>query len=368
MCKGAEFKEMHFAEISYYLSEVKGTYIDPDDVLDSLIQWMSQDQTNRSSQIKDLLMNVDIGKCSLQCLEEKLKQCESLDEHVTFPDLLKEQVQEISKLPNTRTIRGGYNVKAVIPVVKYFKDKDESHWFRGFLHSVADFCRVIDKSRHVGTSFCKTPDGFIVTGGDSAARYIAKTKSWKKLGMLRGTRYAHGSVFVNGNLIICGGKVNNNESANVELLNLQDGRWQYGPLLPKKVEYPEMSCIGDDVYLLDVGMDRLFCMDGRRMSWDEKAPPPVDYCAGARMAPVQGQLCVVGGYGNIHVWYTPSTDTWSQAAPPLRVHAHSAVLLVGEDILILKGGENEIERYNLRSKSWSVCPLAMPRGIQHVFV
>ena len=367
VCKGDEYTDMHVDEIATYLSDIKGKYIDPDDVLDSVIQWMNQDLTNRCSQIKDVLLNVELGKCSLACLKEKIKYFESLHKYIAVPELLREKEREISSLANARRIRGGYNVKAVIAVI-VSNVNDENPWFRGYPDSVADFCRIPNQIHNLGSSLCKTPDGFIMTGEYDATMYIAETKTWRKLNTLRTRRFAHGSLFVKGNLIISGGYIGHHASASVELFNMEQRLWHGGPNLPNAVMCPEMSCIDDDVFLLDTRLGNLFCMDARRTSWDQKTPPGIN-CSGVRMIPVKGQLCVVGGRSRAHVWYTPSTDTWSQVTPPIHEHVFSTVLLDGEDIVVLENGEeNKAERYNLGSKSWSAWPLKMPGRLKHVSV
>ena len=41
--------------------------IDPDDVLGAVLSWVNHDSENRGTRVEELIKNVQLEKCSMQC-------------------------------------------------------------------------------------------------------------------------------------------------------------------------------------------------------------------------------------------------------------------------------------------------------------
>ena len=371
--KGNEFLELSYFELSRYFTDLKEKNIDADDMLDAALLWVNHDSDARGPKLEKIINLINLNYCSVQCLKEHIDQyAQLLPQYQKVYQLLVRIALVISLSEYARKRRSGFQIKAFLPVVVgggcEAHDLNDQYWYLSPNDSFSDFCKVPSECCHLKSSFCKTFEGFILTGGedsDIAVMFTTKTKSWKRLKNLRQKRYGHGSVFVKGVLIICGGDVGRSITASVELFDMELGTWQDGPALPKAIFRPEVCSITDGVFLLEENGDFYF-MDARRTKWKKRRPCPVR-SHGARMIPLNDQLCVVGGYDKTHVWYTPSTDTWTEATQPLHEHGFAAVLHIGNDIMILGGDQQDaVEKYNLESKSWSICAFKVPKRLINI--
>ena len=117
------------------------------------------------------------------------------------------------------------------------------------------------------TSICKFPVGFAYTGGKDCKTckvFISAKRSWLRLPNMKEARHSHGSIYVNGLLLViagCLGKEGNITPlcTSVHSMVLECGDWQNEPDLPLAVKHPKVSDIVGDVYLLDAGYtDQLF--------------------------------------------------------------------------------------------------------------
>ena len=86
------------------------------------------------------------------------------------------------------------------------------------------------------------------------------------------------------------------------------------------------------------------------------------------MIQVNDQLCLAGGkYEKILAWYSPLTDTWSQAnAKPQFAHQFGATLHQDNKIIILGGNEMKSETFDMDTEVWSVCDCEMPTSFYHL--
>ena len=100
-----------------------------------------------------------------------------------------------------------------------------------------EFCEIsfVDfKHRH---SICKTPQGFVITGGvysDLSMMFLAASRSWIRMQNMPNKRHAHGSICVKGLLLVCGGCrwLNGSwcDGCDVNFLMTDEGgNWQKGP-------------------------------------------------------------------------------------------------------------------------------------------
>ena len=190
----------------------------------------------------------------------------------------------------------------------------------------------------------------------------------KKLTKLLTRRCFHGSAVVRGLLFVFGGSIDIHwsSSTSVEFMDVESGQqWHKGPEIPSKVRLPEVTSMEQDVYLLHTEDNVLLKLNVERKSWSQKLAIPGVGWYGARMIQVKDKLCVVGGYNNMHAWYTPSTDTWLlSATKPSFCHAHGALLYRQNTIFIIGGcDQKKVESYDLDTGVWSVCDWEMPKAV-----
>ena len=371
--KTKDFLALNFTELSSYLGDIKDKKsIDPDDVLSAVLLWASHDSSARSPLLDDLIQNIALQKCSLQCFKEvKEKHADVLNLNTTAYAKLFDSAVKAGMMTNVRKQRGGWKSLSQLPVIlgggMNICDMNADCWCVDSSGSVSDFCKIPAEFSRLRSSFCKTPEGFILTGGEGSvtnAMYITSKKTWKKLKQLTSKRSCHASIFLHGLLIVMGGRVNGFKSNTVEFYNVEHDTWQYGPFLPIEVEHPIVSSCADEIFLFDTEQASLYRMR-HRVFWQKKTPPPHGNYTGSKMVSVnENQLCVVGGDNSVHVWYTISTDTWRVAAKPLLEHDHGAVLHINNKLILLGGHfKDDVEEYDMEAKSWSVCGWKIPKPV-----
>ena len=265
---------------------------------------------------------------------------------------------DLSKVPPRLLLIGGNNNFGL----------NSQSWLLDSSPKLSEFCRIPKQHRYKFSSFCKTPEGFAVTGGegsDDAVMYVAESNKWKQLTRLLEQRCCHGSIFLKNLVFVFGGWVNPRYSGSVQYLD-ESGSWQVAPAIPQGVRFPEVVKTDDDgVFLLDPWYrNELFRMDFETKLWVRKAALTGGLSEGARMTCVNGKLCVAGGVKNILAWYTPSTDTWAHGVKLQLRHYFGAVMHQNNTILVV-GGEDQkkVESYDLDTGVWSVCNWEMPERL-----
>ena len=368
MKSGQEFLELKIAELKSCLLQVKQNGADPDDLLGASLDWASADPEDRGDEMEALLRALPMEKCSLQCLEEEQEKHQKLlisnpraDKVIT--DNLMRIAEDGSSRKTRRSQKSGYLVLGGDNGTV----ANNLCWIFDSTCSLTELYKIPDEHLHLSCSFCKTPEGFAVTGGegcDDAAIFNMKNKTWKKLAKLLVKRFAHGSVFIKGLLFIFGGRIDGSESSSVHYLE-ENGSWQSGPDMPEVGDNPEVASMGDDVFLLETWTNQLFKLNIGTKSWSKMASLPGCRSGGARMIQVSDKLCFVGGCSDKTLaWYTPFTNTWTRAANPKLKHAWGAALHQHNTIIILGGsGQERAESYDMDSGVWSICDWEMPKKL-----
>ena len=365
---GQEFLELQISELHNCLAKVKQNDADPDDLLGASLDWVNADPDNRRDEMEELLEAVPMEKCSLQCLKEELHKHKNLfDTNVVANRVITENLISVAENELGRKHRSSKPTYPIYLVVGDRLGKNNQCWYLESTSSLAEFCKIPNKHLHVNSSFCQTPQGFAITGGedsDDAVMFNLSTKIWKKLPKLLVKRFAHGSVFVKGILFIFGGVINYYDSCSIHYLEKNES-WQSGPDIPVTCDYPAVVSIGDDIFLLQTWSNQFYKMTVGSKTWSSMASPPGNQNRGATLIRVNDKLCFVGGYLNkILAWYTPVTDTWSKAADPLLQHQWGAALHQHNTIVILGGYEQKkVEVYNMDTGVWSVCDYEVPKPL-----
>ena len=229
-------------------------------------------------------------------------------------------------------------------------------------------------SRH---SVCKTPNGFVITGGMnysvSCMMYNSSSQSWHRLPNMLVHRRAHGSVCVKQTVYVFGGSVSESSdmSQRVDLFAMNGSTWQEGPDLPFNVKFHKVAQINGSVFLLDECSNQLLHLDVDNHKWSHRSSLPSNDPSvyGVSMTAARGRLYAAGGYNNFCAWYRPCTDTWCVVQGTLKRHLYGS-LVYHKDKLVLLGGSfnsntDEIEEYNFEEGTWSMCSYKMPASLMN---
>ena len=374
VCKSTEFLALSLTNFSSYLGDIKDKkMIDPDDILSATLLWGSHDPATRGPEMEKLVEMSPLQKCSVQCLtEESEKHADMLDQNPKVFKVLFDNLAAMISTTEFRRQRGGYLSK--LPVILggglQRADLNDQFWCLDLPDSISDYCKIPADLCHLRSSFCKTRDGFIVTGGegsDDCAQYTTTTNTWTRLKNLTSQRYCHASICLDGVLMVFGGRVDDASSDNVELFDMEDEIWEEGPSLPECVEDPILtSCNGAILFLLDTSSAQsLFQLKPHRISWQERASPPAGHYFGSQMICLDDDQLVVAGGAAVHARYTPSPDTWiCCVATPNLLHMFAALLHVDNRLLLLGGHEQDrVEEYNMEARAWTVCDWKLPKRV-----
>ena len=90
---------------------------------------------------------------------------------------------------------------------------------------------------------------------------------------------------------------------------------------------------------------------------------------GSKMVSVNNSLLLVGGHQKICAQYAILSDTWTLLTQPSLYHNFGGVLLYDNRIYLLGGGSGnspiaDIEEYDIKSDTWTISSLKMPKGLK----
>ena len=371
-----EFLKFDCAKVK---SVLKGIYDNDnikkgDSVLLAAMRWVSHDPDSRLQDMMDLLSLIHLKKCSVQTINEVMESynqhngrkpqvCVSLSN--TLADLSTTSLTK-SKPTSSLLVIGGHRtktigsqkVKEVSPICWSIDPSNQTTsvfsaiplaWF-GYKHSI-----------------CRTPGGFIVTGGefnDECIMYTAASNSWLKLPSMLSLGWAHASVFVNGVLFILGGVTDNGQMRDrVEYMAIENGKWKCAPNIPIAVKFAKTAAIDGNIYLLNDFINSPFLeLNAANKIWRDLAVIPVGFYesgvyGGFSMATVQDMIFVAGGYDMICASYSPITDDWCLRRPPNHLHLYGALVPHNNKLLLLGGsfsnGTSQVEEYDIYENKWS---------------
>ena len=206
-----------------------------------------------------------------------------------------------------------------------------------------------------------------------------RQKSWNKLADLRETRYWHGSVCLNDVMYVVGGRVSGSDSNSVDFMSVSEqGQWRRGPDLPTATRYPKVSVVSGRVFVLDSynSSHHLVELDVSGGRWVEREACPFGFGDSVSVCSALDRLWVVGGYDRCCFYYSPATDSWSEAQhqPRLKHWCGSAVVWRQQLMLLgggCNGGTDESEQMEVAGSGiWSDSHIKLPDGLNdhHAFV
>ena len=369
-----EFLSLNPARIELYASCIYDDSMQADDLLEAIMRWVSYDTENRQPGLLNMLNHIDLNKCSALSFKHILEKY-SIDHQLVVSSFRKLAMLNDS-VPDNRHCRktnelwivgGNYEANnSVSPVV----------WNISKSQTINKLCDIIYEGFSLKHSVCKTPEGFVITGGKQSAKcmmYNSLTQSWCRLPDMLSVRECHGSICLKRQIYVFGGfqSNTNNYLNSVDMLQIGDGGWQMGPTLPIRVKFAKVAELDGSIYLLDEMTNHLLRMDEQSKTWNQRAQLPWKdlYCYGASMTAAHGRLYVVGGYFKTCAFYRPCTDTWSYIQRPLKRHIYGAVVYHDNKLILLGGifkyGTDDVEEYNFETGTWSLCRYQMPAGLMN---
>jgi hypothetical protein len=224
------------------------------------------------------------------------------------------------------------------------------------------------KKRH---SVCGSEAGFIVSGGEDSTlcvQFTAATGNWSRLPGLTKHRHRHGSTTMASVLYLIAGYVNGRCSKSVHSLNIHGdgGQWKEEADMPDSIKWPKVAVLGNQLYALDETNCKLYCMDGERRTWSQKAALRNTHHFGIAMAALDGKLYAIAR--GLAACYTPDTDSWVNCPhKPKKDHMYGPMVAHGGKLVILggslHGGADEIEEMD--KGTWAAQTWKMPAPLYH---
>ena len=378
-----EFLRLNHAEVTDYFNHVCGQNIERDDMLKAAMYWANHDATERLEYLDDLLQQIQLDKCSMQGIGIVMKSYAALLDQQ--PMLYKVLSSAMADLCDSSTSSGAVSSK---PVKQHSQQQNKSVvvivggcaygqvnrvcWKLNEKNKIEELCQIPADDLAEYHSVCKTPHGFVITGGkdsDLCLMFMAHTRSWIRMQNMRKTRHSHGSVCVKSILFVIGGRQDRQKTNSVEMIPIEGGCWQDGPNTLIAVDDPKVADIDESVYMLDEEAGQLLHLDVNRKIWNTLAPFP-QISLGVSMVSAQNKLFLAGGSGRECAWYNTASNAWFMLQRPLQEHIYGALVHYDNTLLLLGGstflvGTKEVEEYDIEGDSWSMCHIRMPTDLKH---
>ena len=367
--KQTDFLNLELPELQSYVINICNDNVDRDIILDAIMRWAGHEH-ERVTLLEDLLCKVELNKCSAEGIKVAMK---------THDELLNKTLIVYKLLSNTLA-----DIATATPMIAVVGGEDDDGkvsrecWEVNHPDKIVHLYDVPAEDLSICASICTFPQGFLITGGlDSrmCMMFIASSKVWARLQDLQVERCAHGSIYIKGVLYLLGGYLGKSTNGNwkqsdfLDSMAIKDKKWENGPKIPLAVQYPKLSNLGQNVYLLDEVTNQLLLFDVDKNVWKQLASLSKEskYCSGVSMITGRGKLLVAGGVNRVCAWYNADTNTWCTCQQPLQVHKYGALAYHNNKFLLLggnfNGGTDEVEEYNIDENKWSMCSYKIPKKI-----
>ena len=323
-----EFQELSFDEINSFVSTAQETDVDPDDLLDASMKWISSKPSQRIDCMEELLEKIQLLECSVECLEhvienheELLKSCPAGHSQITKTLL---HMGKLKGIRQKRRTKRNKNAKIIVVGGNQGDTQNKVCWELDTSLQLIELCQILEHSLSLWSvqipwRFCTYWRRKIIVF--SCSMFVLTAKSWKQLDSLKFARDSHGSIFAHGIIFVFGGS-----TTSVHSLALDGGEWTEEPDLPFAVTYPEVASVDNSIFLLDVNTNQLLKMDAKTKTWSHQTKLPGDGCWGARMISAQDKLFVSGGKNKVCARYDFKTDTWCSLNSPTLMHDFGALV------------------------------------------
>ena len=369
-----EFKELEIAELKRYLRYAHENSVSSDDLVYSVVHWLKQNPSNRSTHMPELFKMIPIGKCSETFLGDMIKDnAELLDSNLTMYKLMLSDVLDnanFKSLGEDKTILlvGGQSLADVSSSVCWLLQDLQ---MEKLCETTAN---IVMKPYH---SVCEIPSGMMITGGKNSnlcVIFIPTLKMWARQPGLLSTRYSHGSACINGKVFVICGKVSGLRTRGVDYMNLDEKVWYNGPALPDDELLPVVITCKAKLFVLFSSKRCMYQLYMDKMTWSAKAPlPQASYkCS---IAVSKDRMFAAGGFKNINYMYTPTTDQWCRLTSPSINDSYGSLVCYQQKLYLLAGCKRDselqnVEMYDIRSDRWSLAQwkLPAPMFLFHAFL
>ena len=263
----------------------------------------------------------------------------------------------------------------VVVIGGYFKRGEDSYSnIEGWkLVSETQFVEVTELPADLlesGPSICHYDwNKLILTGGEGTnvcVMFDMSIKKWAKMKNLKRLRLRHASVCILQQLFIFGGdmstKASMEWSTSVEYLNIEQehGVWESAPPVPSALEYPKITNLDTNIYLMGDNNSVLYEFDVTKKMWSQKAKMPQNPESFFSIAAGNGKLYAAGGDLKACWQYNISTDSWAKLSSPALEHYNGALIFHQNSLLLLGGQYDHIEGYATEADIWAVAPYKLP--------
>ena len=369
--KQTDFLRLSYQELQSYLSDICSKTVKSDYALDAVMRWVNHTLESRLQHLEPIMLQIPLHKCSARSIKTVIKRYQGiLDKQTVVYKLLNEVlIDMLESLVDAKS-------KSTLMVIGGQVDTEVSTacWSITDAGQFEEFCEIPSVDLQRRHSICKIPQGFAITGGvdsDICIMFLADRRSWIRMQNMPNQRYGHGSICVNGLLVVFGGYLNSSrrDCHGVDFLMIDEGgSWQKGPDCPIPVSNPKVSNIDESVYLLDQKTKELLRLDIPKKIWTKRASLPVkDSCYGVSMTSTKEKLYVAGGRERICAWYDPMTDVWTIMKQPAHEHMYGTLISYNSKLLLLGGsynnGTDEVEEYSVEDGTWSACTYKVPAKV-----
>ena len=378
--KHREFLRLNHAEVTDYFNHVCGQSIERDDILKAAMYWVNHDATERLEYLDDLLQQIQLDKCSMQGIGTVMKSFAALLDQqpmlykvlscAAMADLCDSSTSSMAVSSKPVKQHSQQQNKSVVVIVGgcAYDVGQRVCWKLNEKKQIEELCEIPVDDLAIWHSVCKTPHGFVITGGDDSdlcLMFMANTRSWIRMQNLRKTRTRHGSICVKSILFVMGGCQDGQETKSVEMIPIEGGCWQDGPNMPIAVTGLKVADTNESVYVLGESTGKLLHLDVNRKIWSTQAPFPLGKCQGTSMVSAQDKLFLAGGYNKVCAWYNTASNAWFMLHQPLQDHIYGTLVHYDNTLLLLGGsdyfrGTQEVEEYDIERDSWSMCHFRMP--------
>ena len=151
----------------------------------------------------------------------------------------------------------------------------------------------------------------------------------------------------------------------MEYLNIEHEHevWQSAPPMPSVLEYPKITNIDTNVYLMGDNNPLLYLFDVLKMVWSQKVEMPQNPGRGFSIAAGNSNLYAAGGEMMACWQFNVSTNSWAKLSSPAQKHYDGSLIFHQNSILLLGGRTENIEGYATEADIWAVAPYKLPEKL-----
>ena len=376
------FKELEVAELAQYLSDAREYWIQNDDLVQGVLQWIQHDSPTRSGHVNDLLHEADVGKCTETFLRQVIQENTDLLENQlsTYKLMLTKVLNKASS-----KVLGDKMTVLILGGQSYDVSPNSEGWILK-QDEIEKLCELTEDKVQPYHSIREIPGGMMLTGGEHSKlcmMFILSMKMWVKHQELKSSRWNHGSGYNNGKVLVIGGEDGyfrydgtGSFLSSIDVMAIDKNHWSTGPALPNADSFPRVITFNSKLFVLMSGNSSLYELKGEdtKMSWCEKSPMP-ESSEGCSMAVADDKIFAAGGGRNINYMYTPSTDQWCRLTGPSLKDNDGSLVYYEQKLYVFCGCASDetlkdVEVYDIKTDKWFLSKWKLPKPLKgfHAFI